>query len=154
MRSRILITLIFSFTVTHVFCQKINYKDVRLSVFHLPSGEPDSTILLDTIHSLESMDTNDITRHIAIYYTDLGWAYWLLCNINNTSSNIDLCLTAYRSALYHEPKNSEALWHCSLGYYHEGQCDQAKLYMTLFKKHTPEKYWKTECIDLVETKCQ
>ena len=154
MRIRILITLISLFLVVHGFTQKINYRDIRFTVFRLPSGEPDSITLWNTIHELESLDTNNISKHLAIYYTDLGWAYWLLCNKKNSPSDIDMAIKAYRSALYHNPNNSEALWHCSLGYYHEGQCEKAKSYMQSFKRHTPEKYWKTECIELVETKCQ
>ncbi len=120
--------------------QKINYRDIRYTVYMLPCGAPDSASVWASIHNLEALDTTKITKHINEYYTDLGTCYWLVSGGKNGEKYRKLALKTDSGALYHNPKDTKALWNASVDYFSIGDCEKGKYYMTLYKKYTPKRF--------------
>jgi len=61
------------------------------------------------------------------YYTDLGICYWLLTNGENGTFYKEAAIKADRSALFHKPNDSKALYNCSFRYYHKGDCRRGNI---------------------------
>jgi hypothetical protein len=137
---RLFFLIISLFVWTNIFSQKINYRHIRYSVYLLPCGAPDSASVWASIHNLEALDTTKITKHINEYYTDLGICYWLVSGGKKGEKYRKLALKTDSGALYHNPKDTKALWNASIDYFSIGDCEKGKYYMTLYKKYTPKRF--------------
>ena len=151
--NKFLLICVLITSTTSIFSQKLDYRDIRFSLFLLPCGTPDSFSVMKSIQNLESFDTTQIGKHMNEYYTDLAICYFLLSNGKESQYYLNASNKANRSALYHKSDDSKALWNCAFGYYRLDDCDTGKNYMDLYKKHTKEKYWDKEEMTNLEKRC-
>lgn len=123
---RFFILIISLFLSANTFGQKINYRHIRYSVYLLPCGAPDSSSVWLSIHNLEALDTIKIKKHLNEYYTDLGTCYWLVSSGKDGDRYRKMALKTDSGALYHNPKDTKALWNSSIGYFSIGDCAKGK----------------------------
>ena len=137
-----------------LFCQKLDYRDIRYSLYLNPCGAPDSLSVVKSIQNLETFDTIQIGKHMNEYYTDLAICYFLLSNGTDSEHYLSASNRANRSALYHKPDDTKALWNCAFGYFRQDDCVNGKYYLDLYKKHAKEKYWDKEEMSNIEARCK
>ena len=149
---RLIIAISFLLNFLIGFTQKVNYLDIRDSIYVGGCGQKDSTEVYNSINRLENLDTNLIRRNIHVYYQDLAICYWLASRGNNEPLLIQ-SVKANLKAIHHKPKSPKTLWDLAFGYVFLNDCIRGKHYMELYKKQTPKKYWNKEQEDILMAKC-
>ena len=124
--------------------QKVDYLKVRDELVVLTCGGPkDSADVFESIRRLEAFDTSIIKRNINRYYEDLGTYYWLVSGLHDNVYT-KKAISAFKSALYHEPHSRKALWDLAFAYGIIHECETAKIYFAEYHKYTPLKYESNE----------
>ena len=120
--------------------QKVNYLKVRDELVVLSCGDTkDSAGVFETIRRLEAFDTTTIKKNINRYFEDLGTYYWLAGGLAD-KVYANKTISAFKSALYHEPHSRKALWDLAFVYGFIHECDTAKIYFAEYHKYTPPDY--------------
>ncbi len=154
MRCKLILILLVCLSL-QTSAQSHDYEEIRDTVFKITCGKVDSMQAVNRRISLENFDTNSVTSNIKLYYSDLGWTYYLLCLHTEDTAFIRPACRAYTKALYHDPKYSAALYHLSFfNYYFYKDCIKGKYYMDRYKKATRKKYWQNEQIKSLVKRCE
>lgn len=147
--------ILSQFYVIQIFTQNLNYHIVRSAILFYPKNDDDTLTIQNNIRNLETLDTTQIKkRYLKDYYSDLGKFYGMLANGQYKDRYQLKAFASFHKTLYHSPHDHRALWYFALWYAYHQDCQKAKSYMTLYKKHSHKKRWNTECIAFAEAQCQ
>lgn len=140
-----------------------DYKDYRNDLSPAICGFRDSVTLNQTQYNLENFDTTLITTNKVIYYIDLARCYYEQTIHPIDSSGYHLSsmdsmyiwktIVCYNKALFHEPKNTQAIWNLLFSYSMMGECQKMLYYLNLYKAYQKKKYWNKEQIGYLMEIC-
>ena len=140
-----------------------DYKDYRNELAPVVCGFRDSVTLNQIQSNLENFDTTLIIANKVTYYIDLAGCYYeqTIHPIDSSGYHLSALdsmyiwktIECYNKALFHEPKNTQAIWNLLFSYSMVGECEKSLYYLNLYKAYEKKKYWDKEQIGYLIKRC-
>lgn len=128
----------------------VNYFEIKSEIKKTSCTEHTIEAVNETVKALLAIDTNAISKGLSEYYYDLGMAYYMKSEGFKETEFRELSIKYFLKCLEKDKKKSNAYLNISLIYFINNMYDKAKIYLKLYKKNTPKKYWDLETIETIE----
>ena len=134
--------------------QKIDYLDVRDSLYLVGCGKNSADDLDQSEKNLLQFDTTTVHKNLDLYYKDLGMCYYRYWSKTKDLKYADLSIKYHKKGIAKNPKFPSNYWQIAFINYFLGYCEIGDDYITQYKEVQEEKYWQVDQIRDLKTLCQ
>lgn len=150
---KILFVLIVAIILGNQLLAQINYLEYK-SKNNLSCVLPDSTSVMESKHSLDSLSAFEITDGLREFYYDYGMTYYMCYAFWKKPEYMQKSTEMYTKC-WEEFKLSSSVWNLMFNHMFIGDCDKAEEYLDLYLEHVEdtEEIVDYQQIGLIKKRC-
>jgi tetratricopeptide (TPR) repeat protein len=141
------ILIISSWTIAQ---DSIDYAKIIKETVGFSCVKYDTASVNLTLKNLLAIDTLKISKGLFEYRNDLGMAYYMKAALYKQNKWFYLAISNYQKCISIDRTNGSPYYSIALIYHFLGDIKNAKIFLELYKKYTPETQWDNKFIDKIE----